>query len=115
MTAGRADQRSIHQPDGTTARPAHSTYNRVDAESSASNALSVQENGNRQSFVVHLDPKIHARAKLYCGDHRIRMKEWVESLIMRELQPPPKKLERLSDEKLRPDPWTLPPFWHGRK
>ncbi len=33
------------------------------------------------SKVIHLSEKAHARAKMFCKEHSLRMSDWVASLI----------------------------------
>lgn len=65
----------------------------------------------RRSFVVHLRPEIHAKAKSYCQNHHLKMAEWVHSLIGRELRIIERKGKLANAPRAYDEPWQRPPFW----
>jgi len=85
------------------------------------------------SKVVHVSDKVHAKAKRFCTENRLRMSDWVASLIneaisAQRIEPavgtepatvPKKKrlpkLDQQSTEGADAPPYELPPFWERAK
>jgi len=82
------------------------------------------------SKVVHLSDDAHARAKDFCKENKLRMSDWVASLIdeaisrrkvdtvAREVVPRKKPLMRAPEPQAAPEEgvpaYAAPPFWASR-
>jgi hypothetical protein len=65
----------------------------------------------RRSCVVHVRPQVHGRAKAYCHSQRVKLKNWVEYLIKRELSIVERRGWPENAPKAYDEPWQRPPFW----
>lgn len=69
----------------------------------------------RRSFVVHLGADMHSRAKEHCRQRRVKLKDWVEELITRELMVVSRKEWAKNAPRNYDEPWAKPPFWDELK
>ena len=72
------------------------------------------------SKVIHVSDATHARAKKYCSENRIRMSDWLETLINKAISMPgvlekkkekKKKLHNLSAANTGEEVGSKRPFW----
>ena len=69
--------------------------------------------------VIHISEETHKRAKEWCKEQGLKMKEWIETLIYKTLNEDTNvsltKKEKLKYLSIYPEPEippeSLPPFW----
>lgn len=61
---------------------------------------------------IECTEQVHAMLKQHCKEHKIRIKEFVSTLVLRELSPVEVKPIELNRAGLpADDAWSKPPFW----